>query len=271
MQTRCNKCSKLKYENVTIMSFNTLAPIWIDEQLRKEVNATYLEKNYRIDKHIKVIKKYNPDILFLQESTPSILNKYQEQLPEYYLPPCFAQMKWAPFKEEHAVNGNAIMWKPYIFKNDYKCSVVMLDSKRGNYASVVNGTFYDNKPITLVCIHLECGNYDVASKQFRNIVKKNIIDTKNNRTIIAGDFNMGDKDLSKYPIIPDIKKWNLKDPLNGFRTHPFMNEECEGISHILHRGFKKIKSKQIGNAKSIEDCLKKYGSDHYPVSIKLVL
>jgi len=256
-------------KELNIMSFNVLAPNWIDDFLKKEVSSNYLDEEYRIKKHIEIIHKENPDVLFLQEVTESMLNKYQSELPHYSVSSCFAEMKWIPLKEVH--DGNAIMWKKNLFLGDSKCTVVTLDESHGNYTSVVKGILFDNKPITLICIHLEWGNYNIASEQFRNIFRKNITNEINQRCIIAGDFNMGGYDISKYPIISDIKNLNFTDPLNGVRTHPFIDDLYIGVSHILSRGFQKILNFGSDKSINIEHCLKLFGSDHYPIYTTLLL
>lgn len=263
--------SNTNSNNIKVMSFNVLAQVWIDDPLKNITKSKYLDKFYRVKKQVETIKDVNPDILFLQEVTPSTLNKYLDQLPNYFVPPCFARMSWIPHNDYHAINGNAIMWKKDLFKT-YKCQTVVLDQKHGNRISVVTATLKENnKSIKLICCHFTWGNPDIAAEQFRNIFRHNIMTKTVDYGIIAGDFNMGNNDIKTYPIINDIKKYGFSDPINGKRTHPFMEDLHSSISHILPRGFKNIKNIKIGHSSNIEECLRIYGSDHFPVSLTLDL
>jgi len=255
---------KTKANNaVRVLSFNVLAPVWVwtDGELRRSVKKqAFLRKQYRITRHIKLLKKIKPDIIFLQETTPSMLAKIRAVLPEYYVPPCFSKMCWTR-GNTHAVNGNAILWKRGTFLSA-KCSTVFLD--RVSYAAVITGILANGKTIKLVNVHLEWNNPEKAAKQFREIFKQSVITTQDKHVVIAGDFNMGDFNVTRYPIIPDLLRHGLYDILNGIQTHPFTLQEYKSISHILVRNINVVK-KGVGTAKSINHCVKKFGSDHFPI------
>jgi endonuclease/exonuclease/phosphatase family metal-dependent hydrolase len=266
------------------MSFNVLASVWVkhETELKKTTRNSPkdLYRLNRIAKNLKVLKKENPDVIFLQEATPSMLNILKKEIPEYHL--CYAENFWkttpTTTTKQQAIhpssNGNAILYKKQKFLY-IKCKKVSLDSKTGNYACIANAILNNGLNIKLVCVHLAWNNPKLASSQFRRLFDKSytnsyINDEQDKYVVIAGDFNMGDFNILTYPILKDIKKHNFIDPFNGLRTHPFTTDYYKTYSHILTRNIN-VKNIKAGTSKSVLECIQKYGSDHYPIVIDLII
>jgi endonuclease/exonuclease/phosphatase family metal-dependent hydrolase len=264
----------MKSGTLKIVSFNVLAQAWIDDRLRAEaLDSRHLHRGYRIKRQIEILQTSLPDIVLLQEVTPIVIQKYKEMLPEYHVPSCFSRMHWQPARPSDPINGNAVIWRKGLFAGKAKCDIIELDKKLGNYAAMVTGVLAKtNQSIRIISVHLEWGNIDAASKQFRNIFERGYI-RNHKRVIIGGDFNMGGGRPDQFPIIADIAHHGLIDHCVGVRTHPF-KDESRTITHILTRGFVDTVSGActiLGNCKTIGECLQRYGSDHYPIGIGVLL
>lgn len=251
---------------LSVVSFNVLAQAWIDERLRREaLDARHLRRDYRVKQQIRLLRHSRPDIVLLQEVTPLVLNQYKQELLEYHIPSCFSRMKWQPATPKDPINGNAIIWRRGLFAGKAKCDVIALDERRGNYAAMVTGVLAaTGQHIRIVSLHLEWGNIEIASKQFRNLFERGYI-TTHKRVIIGGDFNM-----CIHPIVDVLKMHGLSDHVE-LRTHPFPDKsEARTVTHILTRGLKRTNTTKLlgGECKTIGDCLKLYGSDHYAVESK---
>lgn len=264
----------------TILSFNVLAQAWIDKVLRRSVdNKSYLKRDYRIKKNIEVIKTINPDFVLLQEVTPYVLKKYKSIMSDY--DSCFVEMFWQPYREHHAVNGNAVMWKKQLI-DSFECVEYVIDKKRGiNGIAVIGKLKQSNTHIIVSSIHLEYGNVLLASKQLNtalNFINKlhNNVSIKDSReciTIVGGDFNMNTNRLFVKDVLKDQKFIEISS--SEYRTHPFEDTgEDSAISHILLRSSIAKKHSCCNPIRlSISDTLKNFGSDHYPLtaSIKISL
>lgn len=250
-----------------VVSFNTLAQIWIGNDLRRHAaDRRHLSRSYRVRRQIEWLSRLDGDIVFLQEVTPIVLSAYKKALPHYDgFDQCFACMDWQPSREWHAVNGNAILWRQGLFEGSPKCQRVMLDRVRGISATLLTTRFaHTRKRVALLCVHFDWDPIEkkYQPQQFRNIFDLGYISTNMKRVIIAGDFNM-----STTPIRRDMAKHHLVDATENLRTHPFPAPEDPGITHILIRGFKKVGQANIPSASSIGATLRKFGSDHFPVQI----
>lgn len=265
-----------------ILSFNVLAQTWIDSELRRHsIKKNHLERNVRIKKHIKLFQRLQPDIILLQEVSPLLLNKYQKFLPDYHVQKCFRALKWTPHTPSTPVNGNAIMWRHGTFDgNHVKCKGIALDKKRGIFAVLLLGKV-KGEPLTVINVHLTWGNPGNASKEFGELFRQKHITHLDKQVIIGGDFNMGNKN---FLIMDFIKKHGFVDHAPSLRTHPFPphSGEDKTVTHILSRGFHHVKTIAMsslhgksststdaattgGNNNTIGECLRDFGSDHYPV------
>lgn len=248
-----------------VVSFNTLAQVWIDDDLRYHaVDRRHLSRAYRVRRQIEWLSKLDGDIVFLQEVTPIVLAAYKKALPQYDgFDQCFACMEWQPSREWHAINGNAILWRKGLFEGAPKCQRVILDKARGISATLLTPRFaHTRERVALMCVHFD---WDPTEKkyqpqQFRNIFDLGYIRPTMKRVIIAGDFNMSTRHIDS-----DMTKRHLVDVTENRRTHPFPAPEDPGITHILIRGFKPVGRASIPSAASIGATLKKFGSDHFPV------
>jgi endonuclease/exonuclease/phosphatase family metal-dependent hydrolase len=254
---------------ITVLSFNVLAQTWIDDELRRSVlDKRHLQRSYRVSRQIECMRRSNADVILLQEVTPIVLEHYKKRLPEYHVPTCFSQMHWQPATPDTPINGNAVLWRKGLFRSA-QCQIVQLDKKLGNYAASLSAvTAVTGQHVKFISVHLEHGNFRAASAQFRNLfVQKHVNNEK--RVIIGGDFNMGHPD---WLIADYFKKRGFKDCVDPTTpTHPFVNDPYgQTIDHMLIRGFK-CKDSKIAKCNSVGQCIKKYGSDHYPILVSMKL
>jgi endonuclease/exonuclease/phosphatase family metal-dependent hydrolase len=254
---------------IKVLSFNVLAQTWIDEELRDlSIDKRHLQRSYRISRQMEYMKRSNADVILLQEITPIVLRHYQKHMPEYLVPTCFSKMLWKPSSPDTPINGNAIIWKKGLFISA-QCNIIELDRRLGNYAAMITAvTAKTRQHVKFISLHLEHGNFQAASAQFRNLFTKRYVKNEK-RVVIGGDFNMGHPD---WDIAEFFKQRGFQDcvPINH-PTHPFRNDPYgQTIDHILFRGLRRKRFK-IVPCKSVGECIKLYGSDHYPISTRLEL
>lgn len=256
-----------------VISFNILAQPWIDNELKREaIHRNDLKRECRICRQVEFLHYSNADLILLQEATPLVISAFKKRLPQYEILSCFSEMCWQPMTPNTPKNGNAILWKRDRIQNP-KCQIIELHKISGNNAAMVTGT--DSKtgyPIKIISLHLEYGNIKLATEQFNGLFRKNHITAYDGHVIIGGDFNMGEP---KYPLRGIIHDNGFKECLSQsleVKTHPFFNGPDSGsVSHILVRGFSCKKSgvavqeKLLKSKTPIGDCLRIYGSDHYPI------
>lgn len=254
-----------------VVSFNVLAQNWIDDELKSHaLDRRHLQRGYRVARQIESLQVCGADIILLQEVTPIVLRKFKEKLVDYHVPSCFCRMHWQPASPRDPVNGNAVIWRKGLFAGKAKCDIVELDRKAGNYAAMVTGTLANTgQHLRVISLHLEYGDKERASKQFGRLFNgKNAVIRNHKRVIVGGDFNMGGLSEEEFPVLSDIERHGFNDACSNLRTHPFpIDNDDKTLTHILARGMMLVTpGKTIkGGCSTIGDCLKRYGSDHYPV------
>jgi len=252
---------------ILVLSFNVLAQTWIDDEIKRAVlDKRHLKRTYRVARQIDVMRRSKADVILLQEVTPIVLERYKRAMPEYHVPTCFSQMHWQGATADTPVTGNAVLWRRGLFRSA-QCQIVQLD--RGNYAAMLTAVTKDTgQHVKFVSLHLEHGNFQAASAQFRNLFAQKFIQNEK-RVVIGGDFNMGHPD---WHIENFFKQRGFKDCITPHTpTHPFANDPYgQTIDHILIRGCK-CKDSKITRCSSVGQCIKRYGSDHYPVLARMQL
>lgn len=251
--------------NFRILSFNVLAQNWIDVHLRRVVDAAFLRRDYRIAKHIEVFRNAKPEIMLLQEVTPIVLSKYQQALPDYEA--YFTPLHWKPTRPRDPVNGNAILWRRDVLHCIARTQIDLV-RRKGNYGQMVSGVLKKTQQtLRLVNVHFEWGDVESASDEFHHIFAGGFVGS-HKRVVIAGDFNMGGA-IDTFPIIDDIQKYQFVDAAPQLRTHPFADED-QTVTHVLCRGLQIRSAAIVGQGtSSVNECLKRYGSDHFPVLANL--
>lgn len=250
-----------------VLSWNILVQQWIDKKTREEaLDKRHLRRSYRIRKQIEFIEKANPDVILLQETTPLVMRKYQQLLPSYDMD-CFSRIHWqrgTDSDSKELSSGNAILWKKGLF-TETSCKILTLDHARGIYASALTGRTKHGTDMQIINVHLSYGNVKAATMQFKEIIQKHLGE-KVPVVIIGGDFNMEDDTIRQL-----YEKKGFHDCVPRHTpTHPFKSDtHGQTIDHILVKGMQ-CKATIVKKTRSIGECMKVYGSDHYPIQSTLI-
>jgi endonuclease/exonuclease/phosphatase family metal-dependent hydrolase/uncharacterized protein YneF (UPF0154 family) len=178
----------------------------------------------------KVIKKYDPDIISLQEAdAPSVWSgdfNHVEFLAKQIDYPYFIQGEHV--KGMKLAYGTAIISK--FFLNEPISKTFNLSAPlftKGFVAATIN-MGEDNEPVEVVSLHLDFARKSVRLKQGKQII--NTFKNRNNPLIIMGDFNSDIK--SKKSVIEYmIKELNLKayKPYENIITFPFTKKRLDWV------------------------------------------
>jgi endonuclease/exonuclease/phosphatase family metal-dependent hydrolase len=227
------------------MSFNVLAPVWLDSEIIKQSTPVNRSANQRMTKASEVIKRRRPDILFLQEVTTVLLSKLNKLYDVYCLK--HTQAGDNPF--------TAILVKKDFPITDIKCL------KSRSKSSVMKAKI-NNKPVVLASIHLAYNNNPLARKQLKDFLDDLKPMRKDTTYILAGDFNM-DNDKFHDQITAPL---GYEPIILASKTHPNESETEMSISKFfLKGGGSKVHSSSVGYAKDLRETIKRYGSDHFPI------
>jgi len=242
------------YSNTNINSSGT-------EKEMKIMSYNLYFKNRTPMKTISVIKKANPDILFVQELTPNWKNEINKSLGHIY--------KYKIIKPLTGTHGIGIYSKHKLSNQKY-----LNNSRKKPFAQIVDLSI-NKKKIQLINTHLSSPAIAVENKdnffplylknyrtRMNQVIKINELaqteESKYNCQLLVGDLNT----LYSEPIYKRIKiKWvnSFKNPFrwmdfnfpNSSRIQPVMT-----LDYIMGRGKLKFKNSSVINGGS---------SDHLPI------
>lgn len=219
-------------------------------------------KNKNQEHSIAIIRKTNPDILFVQELTPNWASKIERNLSELY--------KYKLVKPLNGTHGIGIYSKFKISNQKF-----LLNTSRKPYAQSVN-LYVEDKSIQLINVHLASPAMAVENKdKFFSLFKSNYKTRKHqiiklnefeNRKfdcqLLVGDLNT----LQSEPIFKRLKL-NWVNSNNGLLRWIYFNFPHSSkiipivtLDYILGRGnLKFIESKVIEGG----------SSDHLAIMTKL--
>lgn len=235
-----------------ILSWNILAEEYIKKIYYKEIPKNILfNRNNRIKSIISVIKKFNCDIITLQEVMLKEFNELKKIFSIEYNIIKGKNINWNGCK---GYSGNVTFIKKgteimEVIDHDYGVTTII--SKNGKKIIVIN-------------IHLDDKNQLKRTEEI-NSLKYLFSDI----VIIAGDFNehFNRKELSKlYKSFKSFKSFEITNNSNTYYLEPM----C--IDNIIIKGFKTFKTTVINDFKT--DYIKQfinYGSDHLPLVGKMKL
>jgi endonuclease/exonuclease/phosphatase family metal-dependent hydrolase len=240
-----------------ILSFNVLSQEIIgdfDEYIG--VNHKYLQKKYRYAKNIQILKKYDADIILLQEVDPSLRKLIKQECKTYKVLPIVRYYQ----DDSKYYLGEMIMLKINKFKNIKQQSYIF---KRYNVGCPIIKCEMNNIKITIINIHLSDLTERIRIGETSELLKY-VKKLDSDLVIIGGDFNTDtDKLHSRYidnGFISAVSKKNKKSTY--YCKSPM-------IDYIYVKGYDVINghidNTVYNNIKCHNDTFKKYGSDHYPV------
>lgn len=275
---------------ISIVSFNILAPCWASP-LYYPVFST-LDRFYRRERIIDLLKSTNADIFCLQECTDIEFLAIRERFNNDYS--AFMAhhdltywSRWITEDPPYERNGPSIFVKKKLFKDLNFTNLPLSDS--GNHAAVLTCKYTPtNTKFRIFSIHLDSDTTVGKSKEFDSLLEK-YPESSEYIDIVAGDFNV-DVNTSNFSNLLSVNNYvSILHYLgiNG-RTTPFSSSYHHfsiwgQIDHILVRHGKPAKGKIIDNGyeklypskngqhnndedNRIRSALNTFGSDHYPIS-----
>lgn len=272
---------------LSIMTFNILAPCWADPSYYPASTAPYLDRLARRQAIIALLKQYQQtvDVFALQEVAQVEFNAIRDALkqthvglqanhaPSYWANWVTPQTPWEP-------NGNAIL-----VRKDRFTSLAFEDfasSSSGNHSALFTGTIRNSggRTVRIASVHLD-SDYPYNRKAELGAVLAKWGPRANTVDVIAGDFNT---ETDATNIQTDLKSAGYYDLLDllgtASQTHPW-NTKYYGadnwgiIDHIVSRGsaprdgsvmnFNLFALFPTNEETRIIRNLQLSGSDHFPV------
>jgi endonuclease/exonuclease/phosphatase family metal-dependent hydrolase len=232
---------------------------------RKDGKNQFLQSTDKIYNNLavvaKVIKKYNPDIISLQEAdAPSVWSgsfNHVEFLAKKIDYPYFIQGEHV--KGMKLAYGTAIISKYFLNEPLSKTFDLSAPLFTKGFVSATINLGKDNEAVEIVSLHLDFARKSVRLKQGKQIVST--FKNRNNPLIIMGDFNSDVK--SKKSVIRyimnelDLKAYKPYD--NSIVTFPFTNKRLDWI--LVSKRFDYLKHQLISEIIS----------DHKSILVKIKL
>ena len=240
---------------VSCLTWNILAPIWVDCKDYKMKNCGILETKIRREKIIKNICKYDADIVMLQEVTQREYNLMKKKLPQYKVLPLVPhRKKWAHDESGNKImaNGNCILLKKGMF-DKIKSRKVQLNED-GVMASICECRLGE-KRLVVVSMHLDDMKRSVRNVQLRKMVGT-LREKRTEGIIMGGDFN----DRIKYVTEKLLTKDGYTSVMQEI-TPTYYDTSEYNVDNIYLKRVGLIDT-FIPRFKSGKDIIKKIGSDH---------
>lgn len=244
-----------------ILTFNILSEQYMDDTSYvneyNNIPVKYINRKYRINKMIKVLKKQLADIILLQEVDIDIRKILIDELPNYKVSTLVLYME----SEKKDVGMVTIIKKKLV--NSIKHIPKKFQSTKVGY-STITCKMPDKTKLIIINIHLNSNKSNAKRiKEISELIE--FIKTRpiTEKIIIGGDFNTNCRKL--HTLFTDMKLNSVVE--NSLITGTYL---CESpmIDYIYVRGFNVCSGKVI-KPKTTKYCriniFKKYGSDHNPV------
>ena len=229
-----------------ITSFNILADVFIDFNNTEVYYPTIEKKMLKMKNRFNTLIKYIlGDIIMLQEVTPYLRRKLISIFGDQYL-----VLPLSIHISDTETTGNLTLIKKTKFKTINHGTIYI----NKNAVSVVNADDVD-----IYNIHLNDVSNAMRTKELKYIISTF---NKKKKIIIGGDFNSDNERL--HSLLNDFK----------MNIHSKSTYLCESqmIDYIYVYGFTTAVG-YIHNTIKTKNCyqntIKKYGSDHHPVYLKI--
>jgi endonuclease/exonuclease/phosphatase family metal-dependent hydrolase len=266
----------------TCMTFNVLAPIWLDSYLKQKTTKRTISAAYRYSRIRAVLLEHKPDIVFLQEATTALLRR----LPASYE---------AVISECQTV-ADINVFTVILFRKSIKRYFPNLQSSCVTLGEKYRASVLANDNVIFVNTHFVYDDVPTAKRQLKRLLRALPSQSKSDRrvVIIAGDFNMesrhfhadctrpaGFRDLTRTSSQSKAKRTPKPFPKPTPKptpnptpkpTHPNRSEAEMSISKFLVRGRScKASAYKVHTARTLTANMAQQGSDHYPCTVVLEL
>ena len=234
-----------------VLSWNILANEYIKKQYYPQVKEELLIREERFKLISNKLKEINADIILLQEVMSAEYKNLKELLSHKYFISKLIPIQWKGYPEGES--GNITMIKKSKFTSI---------KQKENYITCKHrqDKFY------IVNIHLDDSSQNRRETQISDILSK--VNDKE-RVIIGGDCNEEYKKSSGIYKLLEDNNFNI-----SITDFTYFIEKQMKIDNIFFKGLE-LKDSLVNNIcghrtiSNINCQLEKYGSDHFPVIIKL--
>ena len=233
---------------MNIMTWNILADEYVDNREYEKLNNKYLDRKNRFKNILKILKDTIPEIILLQEVMKKEYIFLKKIFNKIYI---FSELKYIKWGSS-GKSGNIILIK-YNLCNDVKFFY------KENY--IYMKCLYKHRKLIVINLHLDDIDNNKRKKQINDIMEK----INHHLCIIGGDFNENYSINSNVFNIIKQKEFNISN--KKYNTY-FINKS-ENIDNICYRGFELNKLYIDNKIKDPNIQIKKYGSDHLPIIVKL--
>ncbi|CAF3791138.1 unnamed protein product [Rotaria sordida] len=248
--------------DLSLMSWNILAPCWVEKEWYPSVYDLAADYETRIKTIASNISSRNCNVIMIQEAQEDMIPFFQEELGNDYL------AEFAPNNPTPSPIGNGLLTlihKDWKYAKEAKIINGILDRERGDAIQIV---YIPSKNIHLVNLHLD---YICPLPQAKIVKNKcnELLGTSRSMSIMAGDMN-----ADKY-VYEQFEWFEFKNVFNESNTDIIIpsyytdrhDEETNiSIDHIFYDP-KQVTLIKYGKAwnvqdRSLEDALRTFGSDH---------
>ena len=238
-----------------ILSWNILAEEWIEKKYYPMVQEQLLESKKRFKTIMKHINKMSPDVILLQEVMKNNYKYLKKKYRYKYFISSLLAVPWVGYPVGES--GNVTLLKLSKFQG--------ITSDRIDSMNFLTA-YYKDERVGIVNVHLDDSSETRRKKQIKKVMKKT---NKLDKVIIGGDCN--EQYIKNRGIYKKLQKNNYKVAIKN--TTYFIEKQMI-IDNIFYKGFK-IKESHVDNScgsrsvKNINCQLRKYGSDHFPIIVKI--
>lgn len=228
-----------------VLSWNILASEWIETKYYPNISPkTLFDRKKRFATILKLLKKSKADIMLLQEVMKDEYLKLVEAMSKKYTISGLKLMYWSYSTTSNS--GNATLLKLRLFTN-----VRHNPLPQGIHTTCKHA----GESLNVFNIHLD----DMSESKRKTQLKQMVNKIRTGKSIIAGDFNQHYSPRSSFFKIPGYVVTS--------KCPTYFIEKKMNLDNILTKGFKSSRGLPCEwYPDSQENGLKRYGSDHIPVS-----
>lgn len=253
---------------IKVLSWNILANEFIKKSYYPNLDINLLNnRNERIKIILNKLLNENPDIILLQEVMISEYNYLKKYLKKIYYFSKLIKINWDLNKYKNTESGNIILYKKICFHKKNNSYDLIFDNKI--YGICIETQIKNDKNdkkikfLRIFNLHLDDTNWQTRLSQI-NLIRPQL--EKIEYCIIGGDFN---QQFNKSSKIYNIDKFTVTNTKNI----TYYIEKNMNIDNIfVKKNIFLIKNNMVNELKlSKKEIFSKYGSDHLPVIVTLMI
>lgn len=252
----------IKTYDLSVMSWNILAPCWVEKEWYPSVYELAADHETRIKTVAENILSCNCDVIMIQEAQEDMISLFHEYLGEKYV------SEFAPNNPSPSSYPNGLLTlihKDWKYAKEAKIINGILDFEQGDAIQII---YIPSKHIHLVNLHLDYSNPLPQAKMVKSKCNE-LLGTSKCMSIMAGDLN-ADKGLYDQFGWTEFKnifnESNTDTIIPSYYTDRPDHETDMSIDHIFYDQ-NQVTLLEHGKAwdaqdRSLEDALTMLGSDH---------